>query len=229
MTAKMGNTESRFGDNEVNKCIESIEDELLTGGYDDGVTPESVVMCLRTMLMAARNGGGNIVVPKAMGVAYERDVVVSCTPAPKSRHSGSSRTLNSRGWERRGMKPPGSAYATSVVESAGGTAMTASEARKMRMQKRSEESRRQAPSRRASISASRRHESATGGHVAKPESTALMDDTMEQLAGLNIRRVAEPVPLSMPPQNEPPIFRGPPTQRGVGGVRDRARAMEGRV
>ncbi|KAF7585532.1 hypothetical protein BBP40_010728 [Aspergillus hancockii] len=62
----MGNSESRIGAPEIRKCITSIEDELLVGEYDCGVTPESVIMCLRTMLMAVEHEGGNVVVPKAV-------------------------------------------------------------------------------------------------------------------------------------------------------------------
>lgn len=226
----MGNAGSRFTDTEISKCVDSIEEELLTGGYEDGVTPESVVMCLRTMLMAARKNGGNVVVPKAVGVTYERDVVISCFPRPKSRYSGTSITVSSRGYSMPNRKATPPSYTHSVVESTRSSSMTASEARKIRMQARSEESRRRAtPSRRQSVDVPHTDEDVSGGRVARSNSVASIEDAMEQFAGLNIRRAPEPVSLATPPRNDPPVFRGPPTQRGVGSVRDRARVMEGRI
>lgn len=223
----MGNSESRITDDEIHKCIDSIEDELLTGGYEEGVTPESVVVCLRTMFMVAKNDGGNVVVPKAMNVRYERDVVVSCVPQARSRYSGSI-TMSARGYHRAKRTPSGSAYARSVVESATGT-ISASEARKIRMQKRAESRVSPRTQRRSQAEPPSRSSSVNGRPPPRPESIASVEDAMEQLAGLNIRR-APPVSLNMPPANDAPVFRGPPTQRGVtGSVRGRAAAMEGRI
>ncbi|EED11870.1 hypothetical protein TSTA_110500 [Talaromyces stipitatus ATCC 10500] len=61
MTANMGASESRISNSDVRKCIDAIEDELLSGDYSDGVTPDSAIMCLRTIYSAAEKGGGSVI------------------------------------------------------------------------------------------------------------------------------------------------------------------------
>lgn len=227
----MGNTESRLNRSEIVACIGAIEDELTAGDYDGGVTPESVISCLRTMLSAAVDGGGNVVVPKAIGVDYGRDIVVPCYPKPKSRYSGSVISVSSRGWDRPKRKPSQyQNYAQSAVESVGSTTTSPSEVRKLRMQARHEESRRRTHgSMRSPLGSIADENDITHDHPASPGSSVSMEDTMERIAGLNIRRTTGPMPTDTFVRNDPPIFRGPPTQRTVGTVRDRARAMEGRA
>lgn len=233
-TANMGNSESRISASEVRKCIDSIEDELLSGGYESGVTPESVIMTMRTMLLAVENDGGNVVVPKATGIAYDRDVVVSCFPKSKSRYSVST-VASSRGYKRY-KKPVSGMYTESAVEvpRSQSHGITASEARKMRMQQRAEG--RSSNVRRRSSGASAPHYNDNSSEV-DPDlayepagASAALDSTIDALAGLNIRRLPKEtadVPHGSM-RNDDPVFRGPPAQRGVGSIRDRARALEGK-
>lgn len=233
----MGNTESRISPSEIRKCIDAIEDELLTGEYDNGVTPESVVLCLRTLYMAVEKDGGNIVVPKAVGVAYERDVVITCFPRTRSTHSSTSFT--SRGWVRTPRRPPSSVVSDAVEVPPGQrTAVSASEARKIRMAKRAESRRRaysarsveddmyaeqpalqrrtsraRAPSRSAAV------DNDTPGYHTAVADGELTDATLSQIAGLNISKQQNAA------RNDDPVFRGPPAQRGV---RERARFLENR-
>jgi hypothetical protein len=80
----MGNSESRISAFKVRRCVNSIEDELLSGGCEPGVTPEIVVMTMRTMPLAVESYGGHVVVSKATGTVFDGDVVVSFFPRSKS-------------------------------------------------------------------------------------------------------------------------------------------------
>lgn len=224
----MGNNESRLSAPEIRKCVDSIEDELLTGGYEAGVTPESAVMTLRTLCMAVEKGGGNVVVPKAMGVRYDRDVVVSCFPKAKSRYSAST-VASSKGYSRRKVYQAGPDYDGAVeIPAAQSYAMSASEARKIRMQQRAGGASSTSRRRSSGASAPRRSVASDDGHppdrAPAPTAEEAIEDTMNTLEGLNIRRAPQDHG-----RNDEPVFRGPPAMRGItGNIRDRARALEGR-
>ncbi|KAF5863562.1 hypothetical protein ETB97_009806 [Aspergillus alliaceus] len=231
-TANMGNTESRVGAPEIRRCITSIEEELLVGEYDSGVTPESVVMCLRAMLMAVEKEGGNVVVPKAVGVHYERDVVVSCFPRTRSRYSASVASSGTGMVRSKRGSVSGStvseAVETPMHQRPG---LTASEARKIRMAKRAESRRRGQVNRHMDSDsgveppAARRRDTSTarrsdaGGNARAEDTPAyytatgedyLTDATLEQISALNIHKLPQDIPT---PRNDPAVFRGPPAQR----------------